>query len=124
MSTTTDLDAAMAELLKKAQIDVLQTAPSWIEHYISYASHVMMEDSGLPFNEVAVRPEYEEILRINANLRRFQARKVDARASVITVRIPREIYESLRSEAHSRKTSLNQLCVSKLLRGIHSNLVS
>jgi len=34
---------------------------------------------------------------------------------IITVRIPKSLHESLRAEARQRKTSLNQLCVGKLL---------
>jgi predicted HicB family RNase H-like nuclease len=34
---------------------------------------------------------------------------------VITVRLPKSLHESLRAEAHERDTSLNQLCISKLL---------
>lgn len=34
---------------------------------------------------------------------------------VITVRLPKSLHESLRAEAHDRKTSMNQLCISKLI---------
>ena len=37
---------------------------------------------------------------------------------VITVRLPRSLHESLKDEANSRKTSMNQLCISKLLQVI------
>lgn len=42
---------------------------------------------------------------------------------VITVRLPRSLHESLRFEAHERKTSMNQLCISKLLQIVDSGLV-
>jgi len=37
---------------------------------------------------------------------------------VITVRLPKSVHESLRAEATARGTSMNQLCLSKLLRVI------
>ncbi len=37
---------------------------------------------------------------------------------VITVRLPRSLHEALKDEAKNRSTSLNQLCVAKLLQVI------
>ena len=38
-------------------------------------------------------------------------------------RLPKSLHESLRHEAHERKTSMNQLCISKLLQIIDEKLV-
>lgn len=37
---------------------------------------------------------------------------------VVTVRVPRCVHEALQREASDRQTSINQLCVSKLLRAL------
>jgi predicted HicB family RNase H-like nuclease len=37
---------------------------------------------------------------------------------VITVRLPKSLHESLRAEAHERRTSMNKLCISKLLQDV------
>jgi predicted HicB family RNase H-like nuclease len=42
---------------------------------------------------------------------------------VITVRMPKSLHESLRVEAHDRHTSMNKLCISKLLQMIDDQLV-
>jgi predicted HicB family RNase H-like nuclease len=42
---------------------------------------------------------------------------------VITVRLPKSLHESLRAEAHDRRTSMNKLCISKLLQVIDEELV-
>jgi predicted HicB family RNase H-like nuclease len=42
---------------------------------------------------------------------------------VITVRLPKSLHESLRAEAHDRKTSMNQLCISKLLQVIEEQMI-
>jgi hypothetical protein len=42
---------------------------------------------------------------------------------VITVRLPKSLHEALRHEAHNHKTSMNKLCISKLLQVIADDLV-
>ena len=42
---------------------------------------------------------------------------------VITVRLPKSLHESLRAEAHDRHTSMNKLCISKLLQVVDGDLV-
>ncbi|MGD9632878.1 MAG: toxin-antitoxin system HicB family antitoxin [Pirellulales bacterium] len=42
---------------------------------------------------------------------------------VVTVRLPRSLHRRLLMEAHEKKTSLNKLCVSKLLQAIDAELV-
>ncbi len=42
---------------------------------------------------------------------------------MITVRIPKTLHESLRTEALSRKTSLNKLCIWKLLQSLDDDSV-
>lgn len=55
---------------------------------------------------------------IQAMLRelRGEAAQPDEPTRVITVRLPKSLHESLRSEAHDRKRSMNQLCIAKLLQ--------
>lgn len=43
--------------------------------------------------------------------------------SIITVRIPRAVYENIRKEAYELETTINQLCISKLLQVIAPDLV-
>lgn len=42
---------------------------------------------------------------------------------VITVRLPKSLHEALKTEAYGRKTSMNQLCISKLLQVIDAEMV-
>jgi predicted HicB family RNase H-like nuclease len=68
--------------------------------------------------------EYAEIQLMLARLRErgaFAEGKEPTR--VITVRLPKSLHESLRAEAHDRKTSMNQLCISKLLHVLNGELV-
>ena len=69
--------------------------------------------------------EYAEIQAMLARLRERSGANADGRepTRVITVRLPKSLHESLRAEAHDRKTSMNQLCISKLLQVIDGELV-
>jgi predicted HicB family RNase H-like nuclease len=42
---------------------------------------------------------------------------------VITVRLPKSVHESLRDEAYEYRTSMNKLCISKLLQFIAEEVV-
>ncbi len=78
-------------------------------------------------------PEYVEIQKMLAQLRfkEEQTAVPDDRIGgdkeptrVITVRLPKSLHESLRAEAHQRQTSMNKLCIAKLLQMIREELVS
>ena len=42
---------------------------------------------------------------------------------MITVRLPKSMHEYLRTEAHDLRTSMNKLCISKLLQVIEQDLI-
>jgi predicted HicB family RNase H-like nuclease len=69
--------------------------------------------------------DYEEILRMLTDLRRTPPLPLERQqpSQVITVRLPKAVHEALRVEAHERRTSMNKLCISKLLQFIDGNLV-
>jgi predicted HicB family RNase H-like nuclease len=69
--------------------------------------------------------EYAEIQLMLAKLRERTGSLADGKepTRVITVRLPKSLHESLRAEAHDRKTSMNQLCISKLLKVIEAEMM-
>lgn len=69
--------------------------------------------------------KYSEIQQMVAKLRVRSKNQTesDEPTRVITVRLPKSLHESLRAEAHQRQTSMNQLCISKLLQVIDNDLV-
>lgn len=69
--------------------------------------------------------EYAEIQQMLAKLREKSGSDDSDRepTRVITVRMPKSLHESLRQEAHSRRTSMNKLCISKLLQVISEDLI-
>ncbi len=65
-------------------------------------------------------PEYMELQQMLAKLRDRNGPRAPLQevTRVITVRLPKSLHESLKVEAHSRHTSMNQLCISKLLQAV------
>src|SRR5205823_12714480 len=70
--------------------------------------------------------EYSEIQLMLGKLRERSGAAADGKepTRVITVRLPKSLHEALKTEAHDRKTSMNQLCISKLLQVIDAELVT
>lgn len=70
--------------------------------------------------------EYAEIQQMVATLRE----KSDVSSSdkeptrVITVRLPASLHDSLKAEAHDRQTSMNKLCITKLLQVIDEQIAA
>jgi predicted HicB family RNase H-like nuclease len=62
--------------------------------------------------------EYHDIQRMLATLREKDGDGTGSKepTRVITVRLPMSLHESLKTEAHNRHTSMNKLCISKLLQ--------
>jgi predicted HicB family RNase H-like nuclease len=69
--------------------------------------------------------EYQEILRLLTKLREQGplAAVEEEPTRVITVRLPKSLHETLRAEAHEHRTSMNKLCISKLLQFIDNENV-
>ncbi len=70
--------------------------------------------------------EYMQIQHMLAKLRSQERRRADSGKEptrVITVRLPQSLHESLRAEAHDRHTSMNKLCISKLLQMVEREMV-
>jgi predicted HicB family RNase H-like nuclease len=69
--------------------------------------------------------QYQEIQGMLSRLREknSQVSIAEEPTRVITVRLPKSLHESLRAEAHTRQTSMNQLCISKLLQYIDQQFV-
>lgn len=63
---------------------------------------------------------YRHIQQMLTRLRKQgpPARSEEEPTRVITVRLPKSLHEALRVEAHEHHTSMNKLCISKLLRSV------
>jgi hypothetical protein len=61
---------------------------------------------------------YHELQSMVSNLRAKSPKGYDEPTSVITIRIPQSLRDALKLEAADQKTSMNKLCISKLLQRI------
>ena len=75
--------------------------------------------------ELEQTQEYAEIQQMLAKLRERGNAPTDDNepTRVITVRLPKSLHESLRTEAHEKRTSMNKLCISKLLQMVDEELI-
>lgn len=67
--------------------------------------------------------EYSAIQLMIAKLRERGGLTPDEPTKVITIRLPQSLQEALRVEAESMQTSVNKLCISKLMQIIDNSLV-
>ena len=97
--------------------------PSWI----TYFRQVFGVDGVIAteFADPAKRTQFEKTLdftKLQRQLAQLRASSVQEESTeptrVITVRLPKSIHEALRDESHQRRTSMNQLCITKLLQTV------
>ena len=70
-------------------------------------------------------PQFDKIQKLLVRLREKRS-NVDVETEptrVITVRLPKSMHEYLRTEAHDLRTSMNKLCISKLLQVIGEDMI-
>lgn len=65
--------------------------------------------------------EFAEIQKLVANLRTRRVGGKNEPTRVITVRLPESLHEALKAEANDHNTSMNKLCISKLLQVLVDN---
>ena len=70
-------------------------------------------------------PEYKELLQMLTTLRKNKPAPDQPREEerVITVRLPKSMHDTLKEEARERRTTVNKLCISKLLQSIDQELI-
>lgn len=116
------------EVIRIAQ-DLYRQSPDWVAFFREILGLTGVVRRAFPTSEELVAfeqtDEYAEIQAMLANLRKTGPLPPDEEepTRVITVRMPRSLHESLRAEAHDRKTSMNKLCISKLLQVIGDELI-
>ena len=117
-----------AEVRRFAQ-RLFQEAPDWVTFYREILGrHGIVRRMYSDLKALAVFEQtetYEEIQRMLTQLRRRGplAPSEEEPTRVITVRLPKCLHEALRAEAHDRHTSMNKLCISKLLQFIDNDMV-
>lgn len=116
------------QLLQVAE-RLCQQSPDWV----TFFREVMGIDGVIRrtfpnFDDLTEFERSEEFAQIQKMLVKLRESKATADTEseptrVITVRLPKSMHEYLRTEAHDLRTSMNKLCISKLLQMIEQDLI-
>ncbi|MEN6459405.1 MAG: hypothetical protein ABFC63_10800 [Thermoguttaceae bacterium] len=115
--------------VKQAAELLLSQQPDWVTFYREILGPKGVVRQLFPSREALAAfeqsPTYQEILRTLSDLRQHELTldEDSEPTRVITVRLPKSMHEALRAEAYDRHTSMNKLCISKLLQFIEEDLV-
>ncbi len=113
----------------RAASDAYRRSPDWVTFFreVLGVDGIVRKMFPNPSDLVAFEQsdEYTEIQQMIAKLRERSKHQTESNepTRVITVRLPKSLHESLRVEAHQKRTSMNQLCISKLLQIIGTEFV-
>ena len=116
------------EVLQKAET-LLRQETDWVTFFRKIVGVDGAIRQGFPsFEELTAFEQSEEYEKIQKMLVKLRERKgvVDPEnepTRVITVRLPKSMHEYLRTEAHDLRTSMNKLCISKLLQVIDEGMI-
>jgi len=115
--------------VEQAAIDLYRQDPDWVTFYRQILGlrgivrrHYPTREDLAEFEQTEV---YREILRMVADLRKRNPMP-EATAEpirVVTIRLPKSLHDAIRLEAHEHRTSMNRLCISKLLQLVDAEMV-
>ncbi len=110
--------------------EIFRQGPSWVTFFreVLGVDGVVRQVYASP-DSLAKFEQTEEYQKIQHMLAKLRENDSDLPGGpreptrVITVRLPKSLHESLKTEAHDRHTSMNKLCISKLLQVVDEDLV-
>jgi predicted HicB family RNase H-like nuclease len=127
--TTISFSEKHNEIQRIAQ-DLYAKGPDWVTFYREIFGLSGIVRHTFPsrdlLNDFEQSDAYREIQHMLTRLREKGPQDIDLEEEptrVITVRIPKSLHETLRVEAHDHRTSMNKLCISKLLQFVDNQLV-
>ena len=115
--------------VKRVAHELYSRSPDWVTFYREVLGLRGVVRHTFPSREAMTEFEqteaYEDIQQMLAKLREQgpMALDPDEPTRVITVRLPKSLHEALRVEAHEHRTSMNKLCISKLVQFIDGERV-
>ncbi|WP_146397482.1 hypothetical protein [Pseudobythopirellula maris] len=116
------------QVLQQAE-QLFGASPDWVTFFREILGIEGVARQTFPnFEDLAAFEKSDEFDQIQKMVVRLRENKATADAEseptrVITVRLPKSMHEYLRTEAHDLRTSMNKLCISKLLQVIEQDLI-
>ena len=130
MTTTESLEEVQRqEEIQRAAQALYYNSPDWVAFYREILGLHGVVRQAYTTRESLVEFEqtdaFREIQQMLTKLRERGAAPPDPEepTRVITVRLPKSLHEALRVEAHEHHTSMNKLCISKLLQFIGNEMI-
>jgi predicted HicB family RNase H-like nuclease len=117
------------EAIMQRAADLYQHAPDWTTFFREILGIDGLVRKSFPNpDQLAAFEQTEVYAQLQQMLAKLREKKEDPNSEleptrVITVRLPKSLHELLKAEAHGRRTSMNKLCISKLLQMIDNELV-
>ena len=115
--------------VKRIADQLFAEGPDWVTFYREVLGPRGIVRHTFPTREMFAAfkqtDSYQEILRMLAILREQGPAALETAepTRVITVRLPKSLHDSLKDEAYEHRTSMNKLCISKLLQFIDGQQV-
>jgi predicted HicB family RNase H-like nuclease len=116
------------EILQVAE-NLYRQDPDWVTFFREVVGIDGAVRKSFPsFDELTAFEQSEEFEAIQKMLVKLREKRAAADPDteptrVITVRLPKSMHEYLRTEAHDLRTSMNKLCISKLLQVIGEEMI-
>jgi len=116
------------EILTVAE-NLYRQDPDWVTFFREVVGIEGAVRKNFPtFEELTAFEQSEEFEAIQKMLVKLREKRAAADPEteptrVITVRLPKSMHEYLRTEAHDLRTSMNKLCISKLLQVIDEEMI-
>ena len=116
------------EILQVAE-NLYRQDPDWVTFFREVVGVDGAVRKSFPsFEELSAFEQSEEFDVIQKMLVKLREKRTSADPEneptrVITVRLPKSMHEYLRTEAHDLRTSMNKLCISKLLQVIGEEMI-
>ncbi len=116
------------EILQVAE-NLYRQDPDWVTFFREVVGIDGAVRKSFPsFEELTAFEQSEEFEAIQKMLVKLREKRASADPEteptrVITVRLPKSMHEYLRTEAHDLRTSMNKLCISKLLQVIGEEMI-
>ena len=127
LAETDPIELKLARVQQQVQ-DLFATHPDWIKFYRDVIGCEGLIRRIFPNHEAMAEFDhteiYHDIHRMMTELRkRPLPKEANEKTKVITVRIPASLHELLRTEACEHHTTMNKLCISKLVQFVDSEHV-
>lgn len=123
------MDFSKAQQVYEVALALFKMEPYWVDFFREILGINGVARLAFPSAEAMARfeqsKEFAAIQHMIARLRESGV-KVEPKAEsmrVITIRIPQSLHDSLQAEAYDLHTSMNKLCISKLLQIVDEDLV-